>query len=77
MKFYFGKVNEEQKCKMVFFIFFKVYFFFFLIFLGLEAIFPGVITNYFNPIWLLIVALFCSIISHINIKLKYDRRSNN
>jgi len=34
----------------------------FLFLLTLEYVFPGFVTNWFNPIWILILSLFCAII---------------
>ncbi|MFA6410186.1 MAG: hypothetical protein WCW26_01265 [Candidatus Buchananbacteria bacterium] len=34
----------------------------FLILFGLDFIFPGFVTNWFNPIWFLLLALFSVII---------------
>lgn len=51
-KFFYGVVE----------IFFQVSFISFLLLFIADYIFPGFVTNWFNPIWLLIFSIICTII---------------
>jgi len=42
---------------------FRIFFVTFVIFFIVEYIFPGFITSWFNPIWLLIIVIISGIIS--------------
>jgi hypothetical protein len=44
---------------------FRFSFFLFLVLFAIDFVLPGFVTNYFNPIWLLLIALVSGIIFSI------------
>ena len=64
MKFYFS--NKETFLHELFQIFFRIFLLAFVITFIIEYIEPGFVSNWFNPVWLLIIAVTSGIVVIIN-----------
>jgi len=62
-------MTKETAGKYIFELF-KASFIMFIVLAVLEFFIPGFVTNYFNPVWILIISVFSAIIS---IAVKYYR----
>ena len=70
MKIFIKKFKiKGENCRSVFDLFFKASFILFLILFLAEAAFPGFATNWFNPIWFLLLAIFFIIINFYQEKI--------
>lgn len=70
MRHFFKKLfGNEVGEKSVSYLVFKVFFSLFLFLFFIEAIFPGFVVNWINPVWFLFIAIIAILINNIENKL--------
>jgi len=58
--------HRHNYWREIFFLIFRAAFCLFALFFIVDYVFPGFVTNWFNPIWILIIAVISAIISQDN-----------